>query len=171
MTHGLKARDNAPRTSGKETTARMAKKRKSAAGRKHPRQQFAALPLAVQDGETKVMLVTSRETRRWVLPKGWAERKLAPHELAAKEAYEEAGLVGAISSEPIGRYSYDKRLPGGRSVPCDVAVFPMQVERQLQTWPEQDQRETGWFTLAQAAMAVDEGDLVTLLLRLGAPQL
>lgn len=147
----------------------MPKKRKSGTKTNHPRQQFAALPITIRDGETMVMLVTSRETHRWVLPKSWAEPKLAPHELAAKEAFEEAGLVGTISTEPIGHYSYDKRLPGGRSVLCEVGVFPMQVKRQLDIWPEQGQRKTDWFTLAQAAMEVEEGDLVTLLLRLAAP--
>lgn len=148
----------------------MAKKQKSETKSRPSRQQFAALPITVRDGETMVMLVTSRETHRWILPKGWAEPNLAPHELAAKEAFEEAGLIGAISPEPIGRYSYDKRLPGGRFVPCEVGVFPMQVERQLDSLPEQEQRKTGWFTLPQAAMAVEEGGLVTLLLRLAAPE-
>jgi hypothetical protein len=85
------------------------------------------------------------------------------------QALEEAGLVGEIELEPIGYYSYDKRLRGGRSVSCQVSVFPMWVGRQLKHWPEQGQRETRWLTLGQAAMAVDEGDLVTLLLRLAAP--
>ena len=115
------------------------------------------------------MLVTSRDTRRWVLPKGWAEPELASHEAAAKEAFEEAGLVGEVEPEPVGRYSYEKRLRGGRSVPCEVRVFPLWVERQLEDWPERGQREARWFTLGQAALAVDEGDLVTLLLRLAAP--
>ena len=95
-----------------------------------------------------------------MLPKGWAEPDLAPHELAAKEAFEEAGLVGEIEPEPVGYYSYDKRLRGGRSVSCQVSVFPMWVGRQLKHWPENGQRETRWLTHGQAAMAVDEGDLV-----------
>jgi 8-oxo-dGTP pyrophosphatase MutT (NUDIX family) len=117
-----------------------------------------------------VMLVTSRDTGRWVLPKGWVEPDLALHELAAKEAFEEAGLVGEIELEPVGYYSYDKRLRGGRLVSCQVSVFPMWVERQLEQWPEQGQRQTCWLTLGQAAMAVDEGGLVTLLLRLAGPE-
>jgi 8-oxo-dGTP pyrophosphatase MutT (NUDIX family) len=144
----------------------MPKKEKTRASKEHAGRQFAALPLAVQEGETKVMLVTSRETRRWVLPKGWAEPGLAPYELAAKEAFEEAGLVGEVDPEPVGFYSYDKRLRGGRSVPCEVGVFPLWVAQQLEDWPERKQRETRWFTPAQAAMEVEEGGLVTLLLRL-----
>ena len=145
------------------------KKRKSRTAKERSGQQCAALPLAVRGGETKVMMVTSRETKRWVLPKGWAEPDLAPHELAAKEAFEEAGLVGRIEEEPVGTYQYSKRLPGGRVVPCKVGVFPLWVERQLKKWPERKQRKTRWFTLGQAALAVEEGDLAILLLRLAAP--
>src|ERR1043165_1697869 len=117
------------------------KKRKAPSPKKRAGHQYAALPLAVRDGETMVMLVTSRETRRWVLPKGWAEPELAPHEAAAKEAFEEAGLVGEVEPEPVGHYSYEKHLRGGRSVPCEVGVFPLWVERQLEDWPERGQRE------------------------------
>ena len=81
------------------------------------RRQYAALPLAAgQDGRPLVMLVTSRETRRWVIPKGNPEEGLAPHALAAKEAYEEAGLVGVVGSEPVGAFRYAKRLGGGKTV-------------------------------------------------------
>ncbi len=132
--------------------------------KRKPRRQCAALPLAEAGGETLVMLVTSRETRRWVLPKGWTEKRLALHEAAAKEAFEEGGIVGAAAAEAVGSYRYRKRLPGGRSAPCRVSVFPLRVERLLEEWPEQGQRERRWFTLADAA-AVEEADLAALLLR------
>lgn len=138
-------------------------------GRRGPRRQCAALAFAEQGGEVRVLLVTSRETRRWVLPKGWTEKGLSGHALAAKEAYEEAGVVGQASPDPVGQYGYLKRLSKGRSVECDVLVFPVRVERLLDDWPERGQRTRQWFTLAQAAMAVDEGDLAILLTRLAAP--
>lgn len=119
------------------------------------------------------MLVTSRETRRWVIPKGWAEKGVEPHVLAAKEAFEEAGLVGEIGRKPIGSYRYLKQFRGKKatkSVPCEVVVFPLAVSRQLEDWPERGQRETRWFTPAEAAMLVEEGGLVTLLLGLAAPE-
>ena len=116
------------------------------------------------------MLVTSRETRRWVIPKGNPEKGLEPHELAAKEAYEEAGLVGEVSPEPVGRYRYLKRLRGEKSVPIEVTVFPLAVERQLDDWPEKGQRETRWFTPAEAATLVEEGGLVAMLLELAAEE-
>jgi 8-oxo-dGTP pyrophosphatase MutT (NUDIX family) len=137
---------------------------------RQPRQQCAALPLAVaEDGQRRVMLITSRETRRWVLPKGWAEDGMALHLQAAREAYEEAGLQGRIGSTALGRYRYRKLRRGKKAtkaVPCEVEVFPLLVERQLADWPEKGQRETRWFTLAEAALLVEEGGLVALLLRL-----
>ena len=116
------------------------------------------------------MLVTSRETHRWVLPKGWAEKHLSGPELAAKEAFEEAGLVGAVAAKKLGTYSYVKMMPKGRSVVCRVDVFPTQVETILDEWPERLQRERRWFTPAQAAMEVEEGELVLLLLNLALPE-
>jgi len=131
--------------------------------------QFAALPFAEQNGETLVMLVTSRETCRWVLSKGWAEKDLSGPELAAKEAFEEAGLVGKVATKSVGSYTYPKRLRGGGLLECKVKVFAMHVEHLMEDWPERHQRERKWFTLAQAAMAVEEGDLIALLLQLAGP--
>ena len=112
------------------------------------------------------MLITSRETRRWVIPKGNPERGLAPHALAAKEAYEEAGLVGRVGAEPVGRYRYAKRRRDGTAVPVEVEVFPLLVEQQLEDWPEKGQRETRWFAPGEAALLVQEGGLAELLLSL-----
>jgi 8-oxo-dGTP pyrophosphatase MutT (NUDIX family) len=131
--------------------------------------QFAALPYKEQDGETVVMLVTSRDTHRWVLPKGWAETGLTGPQLAAKEAFEEAGLRGDIATTRVGTYSYVKRLPNGETARCRVDVFPLRVETVLEDWPERTQRQRRWFSLPRAAMEVREGDLVTLLLELALP--
>ena len=126
--------------------------------------------MAEREGEVQVLLVTSRETHRWVLPKGWTEKRTPPHVQAAREAYEEAGLVGETAPKPLGSYTYEKRLPGERIVLCKVDVYPMRVERQLEDWPERHQRRTSWFTLSQAAMAVEEGGLAILLLGLALPE-
>lgn len=142
----------------------MANKGKVRLGR-----QCAALPFSRDGGELRVLLVTSRETRRWVLPKGWMEKRLSPHALAAKEAFEEAGVKGKVHRRPIGRYEYAKRGPRDRVTPCSVRVFPMRVERLLDDWPERRQRQRRWFSPAEAAMAVEEGGLVTLFLQLALP--
>lgn len=133
------------------------------------RQQCAALPFREENGETLVMLITSRDTGRWILPKGWAEKRLSDPELAAKEAYEEAGIIGVVSGSPIYRYRYDKRLPGD-VMECAVDVFSLRVTALLDDWPEAKQRRREWFTAGQAAMQIDDGELVTLLLGFSAPQ-
>lgn len=130
--------------------------------------QCAALPFMEADGETLVMLITSRDSGRWILPKGWCEKRLSGSELAAKEAYEEAGIVGQISPTPISCYQYTKRLPIA-SKECSVKIYPLRVTELLADWPEARQRRREWFTLAQAALYVDDAELVTILLTLAAP--
>lgn len=133
------------------------------------RVQYAALPYRLrQDGEVQLRLVTSRETRRWVIPKGWPMKGTPPHKAAAREAYEEAGLLGSISSTPIGIYRYDKRLSATRSVLCEVMVFPMKVKRYLKKWPERAQRVGFWFSIETAASVVQEPELASLILEFGA---
>jgi len=133
------------------------------------RTQFAALPYKLCDGELRVMLVTSRETRRWIIPKGWPEKALEPHALAAREAFEEAGLVGIAAPTPIGFFQYEKRLKTGKTRTCKVAVYPLEVEYELADWPETGQRERRWFSPSEAALLVQEGGLISLLLHIAAP--
>ena len=154
----------APDRVGRRTKGVPDKRRGERRGR-----QCAALPFAEEKGELRVLLVTSRETQRWVLPKGWTEKRLSPHALAAKEAFEEAGVVGEVEPRPIGRYRYLKRGPRDRVTPCSVRVFPLRVNRLLDDWPERRERQRRWFSAAEAAMAVEEGGLVTLLLGLAMP--
>ena len=133
------------------------------------RVQYAALPYRQrQDGEVQVRLITSRETRRWVIPKGWPMKGLAPHKAAAREAFEEAGLLGSTSRNALGMYTYEKRVSPQRSVTCDVMVFPMRVKRYLKNWPERSQRIGFWFTIESAAAAVQEEELRDLILAFGA---
>jgi 8-oxo-dGTP pyrophosphatase MutT (NUDIX family) len=126
-------------------------------------QQFAAIPLRVTGSGLEVLLITSRERRRWILPKGWAEDGLTGSELAAKEAFEEAGLIGRMSATSVGSYGYRKRLADGSQRRCEVAVFRMTVEEELQDWPERGERHRQWFPLSAAAALVDEPDLAALL--------
>jgi 8-oxo-dGTP pyrophosphatase MutT (NUDIX family) len=128
------------------------------------RTQFAALPWRIaEDGSRQVMLVTSRETRRWVIPKGWPMKGRKPPEVAAREAYEEAGLVGSIiGKQPIGIFHYEKSQPTDRLL-CEVQVVLLWVDHQLDEWPEKEQRETRWFEPAEAAALVDEGGLAEIM--------
>ncbi len=113
------------------------------------------------------MLITSRETRRWVVPKGWPMKGLKPHDAAAVEAAEEAGLVGEIDSQPIGSYTYLKRLKDDLSVAVQVSVFPLSVQGQVESWKEQGQREFRWFRYQKAAALVAEPSLRRLILEFG----
>jgi 8-oxo-dGTP pyrophosphatase MutT (NUDIX family) len=125
--------------------------------------QCAALPYRRSGKAVEVMLITSRDTGRWVIPKGWLGGGLKQRESAAREAREEGGLIGRMGDRPIGRYRYDKRLADGSSVRCSVDVFVLEVERQLKSWPERKERRTRWFMLQAAARAVDEPELAAMI--------
>lgn len=126
--------------------------------------QYGALPYGVDDGgEVQIVLVTSRATRRWIIPKGWPMKLLAPHKAAAREAFEEAGVVGKPCKEAIGAYRYDKLTDEGLLLRCTVTVYPLRVQRLDEEWPEAHQRERRWFTQGEAARLVDEPELRVLL--------
>lgn len=128
--------------------------------------QAGAIPYSIDAGELKVMLVTSRDTGRWVIPKGGIDRGQTPAAAAEQEAYEEAGVVGDIAEEAAGRYDYVKRLSGGKKVPAVVEVFPLRVRHQLRHWPEKGQRRQTWVPAREAAAMVAEEGLAQLLLAL-----
>jgi 8-oxo-dGTP pyrophosphatase MutT (NUDIX family) len=134
---------------------------------KHGDLQFAALPWRIDAaGRREVMLLTSRETRRWVIPKGWPMKDRKPAQAASQEALEEAGLIGEIvGKRPLGNYHYQKRLPN-TEVLTEVLVYSFYVEKQLGDWPERKQRETRWFNATEAAALVDEGGLALIIERL-----
>ncbi|MET0293727.1 MAG: NUDIX hydrolase [Phenylobacterium sp.] len=133
-----------------------------------PRQQYAALPWRRgPDGAMQVMLITSRETQRWVIPKGWPIQGMTPGGSAAQEAFEEAGIRGEVWNEPVGGYDYEKRLKSGRLQPVEVDVFPLLVREQLEVWPESGQRERRWFPLAEAATLVAEPRLAQVIREFG----
>lgn len=126
-------------------------------------EQFAALPYVMIGGRTVVCLATSRETRRWIIPKGWPKKKLARHVLAAQEAMEEAGLIGEISPAPLGTYSYWKRLPAAAPILSRVIVYPLLVTAQSLDWPERKERELRWLPSVEAAKLVEEPELAELM--------
>ena len=132
--------------------------------------QVAALPYRVEDdGSVRVLLITTRETRRWVIPKGNPIRGLAAYEAAAQEAFEEAGVSGVAARQPMGYYNYWKRRRSGAVRQATVAVFPLAVTGQAELWPEQDQRRTQWFGIADAAAQVGDRELAPLIAGFGLP--
>ena len=112
----------------------------------------------------EVMLITSRDTGRWIVPKGWPMRHRAPHRTAALEALEEAGVVGKISPASIGRFRYVKRLKEGAVLLCTVELFPLKAKEERRRWREKDQRVRRWFPASEAAELVDEPELRDLII-------
>ncbi|MCJ1962017.1 MULTISPECIES: DUF47 family protein [Novosphingobium] len=136
--------------------------------------QIAVLPYRSEspaiDAPVQILLITSRETRRWVIPKGGLMKGKSPHAAAAQEAEEEAGVLGAVCPIPLGSFRYRKRRASGARVWADVDVFPFAVTEMLDTWDEQHQRDRRWFSLTEAAEAVDEEDLRALIRSFGASE-
>lgn len=133
--------------------------------KKHARRrQIAALPFRIDaEGRVEVLLVTSRETKRWIIPKGWPMSGRKDHRAAEQEAFEEAGLKGRIGKKSVGRYRYDKRLDDGSAISCAVKVYPLEVSEERERWPERHQRTRRWYAAEEAAGLVQEGDLQSLL--------
>jgi 8-oxo-dGTP pyrophosphatase MutT (NUDIX family) len=130
------------------------------------KKQVGALPVRRdKSGALRVLLVTSRETRRLVIPKGWPWPGVKDWKAAAEEAREEAGIRGRISKKPVGSYTYDKRRASD-SVPVRVKVFLLEVEEEMSEWPESKERERLWCTPAKAAASVDEPELADLILQI-----
>ena len=128
--------------------------------------QVAALPfIRHRDGVLEVLLITSRETQRWIIPKGWPKRGIRQHKSAAIEARQEAGLLGRVSKKPLGSYRYFKQMSELKAVECTVTVFPMEVEAQQLKWSERAQRQMLWLGLEQAASQVREIELADLIRR------
>lgn len=131
----------------------------------HYEAQVAALPVKGKPGSYRVLLVTSRESRRWIIPKGWPMKGRKDHEAAAKEALEEAGVTGRIHKHPMGAYTYEKRtLEGTEHV--RVMVYMLEVEKESRHWPEKAERERAWVTTKEAAQRVDEPGLTDIIMRL-----
>ena len=130
--------------------------------------QVAALPWRVGESGVQILMVTSRETRRWVIPKGGRMAGKTDPEAAAVEAMEEAGVQGRIAEAPIGAFRYAKRLKSGQDRLCVVAVYPLRVLIQLGAWPEAHQRDRCWMAPDEAAAAVHEPDLARLIAAFGA---
>ena len=125
--------------------------------------QVAALPWRRSEAGVQVLLITSRETRRWVIPKGGRMTGKTDPEAAAVEAMEEAGVQGRVETGALGVFRYQKVFSAEDIRPYVVAVYPLRVLIQLGAWPEAHQRERRWMSLEEAAGAVHEPDLAALI--------
>jgi 8-oxo-dGTP pyrophosphatase MutT (NUDIX family) len=133
----------------------------------HPAHQIAALPFRKRRGKVEVLLITSRETKRWVIPKGWPMVGLKDYNAAKQEAYEEAGVQGRIGTKAIGHFDYVKRLKTGAERHCRVEIYPLKVFNLKRNWPEKHERSRAWFAVKEAAEKVVEAGLKVVILALG----
>ena len=124
-------------------------------------QQSAVIPYRIVDGEIEIMVITSSTRKRWVIPKGLVEPDMTPQDSAAKEAWEEAGIIGTVWPNLLGIYEYQKW--GGT---CQVKVFLFQVEIVLENWPEAKMRRREWVSIAKAVKRVEELDLKHMIANL-----
>ena len=134
--------------------------------RRPPRQQYAALCYRVKKktGDLEMLLLTSRDTGRWVIPKGWPMPGKLSHEVAAREAYEEAGVRGTVETAPLGSFGYDKVLKDGIQVPCRVQVYALEVSELVKNFMEKGERSMEWVSCDEAVKRVREPELRDLIL-------
>ncbi|MER9076612.1 NUDIX hydrolase [Mesorhizobium sp. M0904] len=133
--------------------------------------QVAAIPFRLNEhGDVEVMLVTSRTTRRFIVPKGWPMKGKSGRKAATIEAQEEAGVLGKTLKQPAGTYCYWKRL-ANRFVRVDVVVYLLEVTEELADWEESKRRQRAWLAPADAAVLIDEPDLSTLVRNVRIPEL
>ncbi|WP_097093043.1 NUDIX hydrolase [Novosphingobium sp. Chol11] len=116
--------------------------------------QSAAIPYRYDaDGQIQILLVTSRRKKRWVLPKGHVRQGMGPHSSAAKKAFEEGGVIGRTSVDPIADYERQKKSRDDGEL-LRVQVYPMEVTTEAPVWPEMHQRERQWLDAREALLIV-----------------
>ncbi|AIL98599.1 NUDIX hydrolase [Sinorhizobium meliloti] len=137
--------------------------------RRPARLQYAALcyRLARKTNALEILVITSRDTGRWVIPKGWPMQGKQAHEVAEREAYEEAGVKGKVQRAAIGAYVYQKRKDHGLEISCKVQVHALEVEDFCKNFPEKGSRRLEWVDYREAAKRVAEPSLKELILDFG----
>ena len=127
------------------------------------RTQFAALCYRVHKDEVQVLLITARQSGRWIIPKGWPMDGKTPGESALAEAWEEAGVKGKVIGQSLGLFSYHKDIDTNREMPCVAMVYPVKVKTLAKSFPEYGQRKRKWFSPKKAALKVSEPELAHIL--------
>ncbi len=127
------------------------------------RTQFAALCWRLVDGKVQVLLITSRGSGRWIVPKGWPVDGQTPGDAALTEAWEEAGVVGKVDWRPLGLFSYRKMIAEDDDLPCVAMVYPVRVKSLAKTFPEAQERKRRWVSRKKAAQMVEEPELAQII--------
>lgn len=131
--------------------------------REHGRQVAALCWRTQGNGLVEILLITSLNSKRWIMPKGWLEDGQSEAQSAAREAFEEAGITGEICDTPVGTYHYLKEKKDGTGVPVQVEVFALKVTGQAEDWSEKGKRQIAWLPVEQAAIRVSEPGLRSIL--------
>jgi 8-oxo-dGTP pyrophosphatase MutT (NUDIX family) len=134
--------------------------------RRPKRTQYAALCYrrSKNDGQLEILLLTSRDTGRWVIPKGWPMGSKASHVVAATEAREEAGVKGIVEHDPLGSFGYGKAMAEGLVLPCEVQVHALEVTGSFKDYKEKGERKLEWVSPQEAASRVAEAGLKKIIL-------
>ncbi|MCF3593371.1 NUDIX hydrolase [Rhodobacteraceae bacterium LMO-12] len=127
------------------------------------RTQFAALCWRLTKGKPEILLITSRGTNRWIIPKGWPMSGETPGQGALTEAWEEAGVIGKAYEQCLGLYSYTKRVDDDTLLPCVAMIYPVKVAKLAKEFPEAGQRKRKWVSPKKAATLVKEPELAQIL--------
>jgi 8-oxo-dGTP pyrophosphatase MutT (NUDIX family) len=127
--------------------------------------QYGALPWRRTPEGLRVLLITTRNTRRWIVPKGWPVDGLPPHESAALEAFEEAGVRGVVGEEMLGSFNHRKQLKTGEVIACRVHVYALEVTESHAEWVEKDDREIQWCSIEEALAQVGDAALRRLIVK------
>lgn len=130
-------------------------------------QQSAAMCYRFTDGQPEVLLITTRKSGRWIIPKGWPIDGLTPSQTAEQEAWEEAGVRGQCQAQAMGRFLYEKHRRKKGPVLCSVDVFPLLVQSVATRYPECEQRQRRWVSPKKAAFLVNSPELAVLLRKVG----
>ncbi|OGU72147.1 MAG: hypothetical protein A2V93_08615 [Ignavibacteria bacterium RBG_16_34_14] len=123
--------------------------------------QSGVIPYRRKNGELQILLITSMKRKKWILPKGYIEFNLSPFESAKKEAYEEAGVIGANETVELGSF----RIKSSIGV-CDLLVYSMEVIEVLEDYPDKDQRKRKWFSIKEAAENITIPEVSGMILSL-----
>lgn len=128
------------------------------------RTQFAALCFRMRDGKPEVLLVTTRGSGRWIVPKGWPMDGKTPMQSAAIEAWEEAGVRGRVHPDCLGLFHYHKSRAKKPDMPCVAMLYPLEVDETAEDYPEAGQRRRKWLRPKKAAARVAEPELAQMIL-------
>lgn len=134
-----------------------------AAHKSDVRSQFAALCWRMNCGKSEILLITTRRSGRWIVPRGWPMDGMTPAASAAQEAWEEAGVIGTPLDQCLGLYSYAKTIAPGQTLPCVAMIYPIEVKSLAAEFPESGQRRRKWFSHRKAAAKVNEPELSRIL--------